>query len=215
MLRPTRIRGKSMNEKSYEQEQVERMIHILSQPRQGTRVHHWLRGCWEMNGNVDYAIVVNPTNQTTVVYSTNKNAKTDVPNLIGSIVFSLKVLEELRDNGCIVLYNLQTPQPITLGNSDLVGYAQEFRIADNILWKYMNMEIVTTNKLSLYIERDYQTFSEYTTNENLRLTRESCHATQESLKTAQDTLQASKCSICIAIITMILSIITSILCRIL
>ena len=74
-LRPTRIREKSMNEKSYEQEQVERMIHILSQPQQGTTVHHWLSECWKMNGNVDYAIVVNPTNQTTVVYSTNKNAK--------------------------------------------------------------------------------------------------------------------------------------------
>ncbi len=191
------------------------MIHILSQPKQGTRVHHWLSECWEMNGNVDYAIVVDPTNQTTIVYSIDSNARIDVPDLIGSIVFSLKVLENLRNNGCIVLYNLQEPQSITLGNSALVGHVQEFRIADNILWKYMNMEIVTTNKLSLYIERGYQTSSEYTTNENLRLTKESCHATQESLKTAQDTLQASKCSICIAIITMIVSIITSILCRIL
>ena len=191
------------------------MIHILSQPQQGTTVRHWLNECWKINENVDYAIVVDPTSQTTVAYSANQNANIDIPDLIGSIVFSLKVLEKLCDNGCIVLYNLQAPRPVTLGNPALVGHANAFPIAENMMWKYMNMEIVTTNELTSYIERGYQTFSEYTTNENLRLTRDSFIATKESLQVAQDTLQTSKCSLWVAIASMIVSIIVSVLCRVL
>lgn len=204
-----------MNTKSNEQEQVEKMIHILSKPQQGTTVRHWLNECWKINENVDYAIVVDSTSQTTVVYSANQNANIDIPDLIGSIVYSLKILENLRDNGCVVLYNLQAPHPVTLGNPALIGQANAFPIAENMMWKYMNMEIVITNELTSYIERGYQTFSEYATNENLRLTRDGFIATKESLQVAQDTLQTSKCSLWVAIITMIVSILISILCRVL
>lgn len=166
-----------MEHKSYQQEKKEERISKLSSLQS---VAMWLTEALELNKETAYKLDIDPVNKQARLYSTDEYACVKSADLIGEIILALRDLEDLAQHGCIILYK-QRKSPVTLCNKSMTDFSHQYNIEEEILWKYIDCEIIVTCELEKYIGQGYMYFDDYLSIQNLEASKKNLRYAQISM----------------------------------
>lgn len=156
-------------------------------------VKHFIEGMCSITKDGDLAII--KKGDTIELISQDSNVEFIGSDAITAIVLALNILEELSNNGCVIIYQINKNERVSIGNETITG--PRFSITNDIILKYIDKELMVTDELQKYKERGYLSLNDYNN--------------AESLKVSQKTLKVSRYNMLIAIIISVASIILDIL----
>ena len=156
-------------------------------------VKHFIEGACSITKDGDLAII--KKGNTIELISQDSNAEFIGSNAISDIVFALNILEELSNNGCVIIYQMNKNDRVSIGNETISGSC--FSITNDIILKYIDKELLATDELQKYKERGCLSLNDYN---NI-----------ESLRVANETLKVSQCNMRVAIATFLVSVILDVL----
>lgn len=142
-------------------------------------------------------IVITKTNNTIELISNKPDASFIGGDTISAIVLALNILEELSNNGCVIIYQMNENEQVTIGNATITN-GNRFKITNDIILKYIDKELLVTDELQKFKERGYLSLNDYNN--------------AESLKVAQRTLKVSRINLWVAIGVAIVGLIIKCIC---
>lgn len=171
------------------------IVDFLLQKFNGSSVKHFIEEVCHITNQGDMCIT--KKGNTIQLISNNPHASLIGGDAISAIVLALNILEELSNNGCVIVYQMNKNDQVSIGNESITD-GKCFEITNDIILKYIDKELLVTDELQKFKERGCLSLNDYND--------------AESLKMAQRTLKASKINIWIAIVVAMVDLILRCIC---
>ena len=105
-------------------------------------------------------LLITKTNDTVELISNNPNTNYVGGDVINAIVLALNILEELSNNGCVIIFQMNENEQVTKGNSNITN-GNRFKITNDIILKYIDKELLVTDELQRFKERECLSVNDY------------------------------------------------------
>lgn len=174
----------------------ENIVDYIEQNPNCSSVKHFIEEVCSITKEGD--LLITKTNDTIELISDNPYANIIGGDAISAIVLALNILEELSNNGCIIIYQMNKNEQVTIGNENITN-GNSFKITNDIILKYIDKELLVTDELQKFKERGCLSLNDYNN--------------AKSLKVAQRTLKVSRINIWVAIGVAIVGLITNCICQ--
>lgn len=172
------------------------IVDFLLQKFNGNSIKQFIEEVCHITTEGDMCIT--KKDNTIQLISNNPKANIIGGDAISAIVLALNILEELSNNGCIIIYQMNKNEQVTIGNENMTN-GNSFKITNDIILKYIDKELLVTDELQKFKERGCLSLNDYNN--------------AKSLKVAQRTLKVSRINIWVAIGVAIVGLITNCICQ--
>ena len=172
------------------------IVDFLLQKFNGSSVKHFIEEVCHITNQGEMCIT--KKGNTIQLISNNLHANIIGGDAISAIVLALNILEELSHNGCVIVYQINKNDQVSIGNESITD-GKCFEITNDIILKYIDKELLVTDELQKYKERGYLSLNEYNN--------------AKSLEVARCTLNVSKINMWVAIVVAIAGLILKCICK--
>lgn len=172
------------------------IVDFLLQKFNGNSIKQFIEEVCHITTEGDMCIT--KKDNTIQLISNNPKANIIDGDAISAIVLALNILEELSNNGCVIVYQLNKNDQVSIGNESITD-GKCFEITNDIILKYIDKELLVTDELQKYKERGYLSLNEYNN--------------AKSLEVARCTLNVSKINMWVAIVVAIAGLILKCICK--